>query len=216
MKPHSDITDPRVVKALAHPLRVRILGLLEDRTASPSELAEELEAPLGNVSYHVRQLAALGLIKLVKKTPRRGAIEHHYKAEARPQITDQAWADVPEIVKRAMIGATLGQISEQVNEAAAEQGFARAEAHVTRTQFAVDAQGWRELAEELARVLGRLEDVERRAAERLADGGGHGAEERATLVMLLFDSPDTEVAELAAAGTARGAAAVADRDGDGA
>ena len=211
MKPHSDITDPRVVKALAHPLRVRILGMLEDRTASPSELAEELEAPLGNVSYHVRQLAALGLIKLVKKTPRRGAIEHHYKAEARPQITDQAWAGVPEIVKKAMIGATLGQISEQVNQAAAEEGFARAEAHVTRTQFVVDAQGWRELAGELADVLGRLEAVERRAADRLA--GSHGEEQRATLVQLLFDTPEADVAGVEAAGTASGAQIVAGRDG---
>jgi len=36
------------------------------------------------VSYHVRTLAQLELIKLVKKTPRRGAIEHHYEAVERP------------------------------------------------------------------------------------------------------------------------------------
>ena len=48
MKPHSDISDPRIIKALTHPLRVSILGTLEERTASPSELAEELGAPLGN------------------------------------------------------------------------------------------------------------------------------------------------------------------------
>ena len=212
MKPHSDITDPRVVKALAHPLRVRILGMLEDRTASPSELAEELEAPLGNVSYHVRQLAALGLIKLVKKTPRRGAIEHHYKAEARPQITDQAWADVPEIVKRAMIGATLGQLSDQVNRAAAEQGFARPEAHVSRTQFVVDRQGWRELAEELVSLLDRLSAIEARSAERLAENA-HEPAERATFAMLLFDTPEADVAELEAKGTEAGVGS--GRDGGG-
>ena len=59
---------------MAHPLRVQILSVLEQRVASPRELSDELEAPLGNVSYHVRTLSSLGLIKLVKKTPRRGAI----------------------------------------------------------------------------------------------------------------------------------------------
>src|SRR5690242_20802636 len=71
MKPRSDISDPRVIKALTHPLRVQILRALEERTASPSELADEIGAPLGNVSYHVRQLHSLGLIKLVKKTDRK-------------------------------------------------------------------------------------------------------------------------------------------------
>jgi DNA-binding transcriptional ArsR family regulator len=75
--------DPRLEKALAHPLRVRILADLERRTSSPRELSDELGEPLGNVSYHVRQLAGLGLVKLVKTTPRRGAVEHHYRASTR-------------------------------------------------------------------------------------------------------------------------------------
>ncbi|MDQ2895534.1 MAG: helix-turn-helix domain-containing protein, partial [Actinomycetota bacterium] len=43
MKPYQDITDPSVAKALAHPLRLRILAALEQRTASPSQLAAELD-----------------------------------------------------------------------------------------------------------------------------------------------------------------------------
>jgi len=86
MKPLSNVTDPRVVKALAHPLRVEILGALEHRTASPNELAGELGAPLGNVSYHVRQLAAAGLLRLVREIPRRGAVEHYYCLDATPAI----------------------------------------------------------------------------------------------------------------------------------
>jgi DNA-binding transcriptional ArsR family regulator len=75
-----DIADPHVIKALSHPLRIKILALLEGNVSSPKELADELEEPLGNVSYHVRTLADLGLIELVKKVPRRGAIEHYYRA----------------------------------------------------------------------------------------------------------------------------------------
>jgi folylpolyglutamate synthase/dihydropteroate synthase len=92
---------------------VRILGLLEDQVASPSELAQKLHAPLGNVSYHVRILASLNLIRLVSETPRRGSVEHHYTAVAMPVISDEAWSNVPDIVKNAMVAAALEQAGEE-------------------------------------------------------------------------------------------------------
>src|SRR3712207_9274529 len=116
MKPLSHITDPRMVKALAHPLRVRIIGALENRTASPSELATELDAPLGTVSYHVRKLEALGLLKLVREAPRRGAVEHYYRVEKRPSVTGEGWWKAPEFVKEALLRAVLVQISERSEE----------------------------------------------------------------------------------------------------
>src|SRR3954465_5470173 len=101
MKPMAELTDQKYVKAMAHPLRLQILDALEHRTASPSELAEELDSPLGNVSYHVRQLPGPGLLNLVKETPRRGAVEHYYRLQARPQISDEAWGSAPTVVKEA-------------------------------------------------------------------------------------------------------------------
>lgn len=187
MKPHSDITDQRIVKALAHPLRVRILGILEQRAASPNEIAEEIGAPLGNVSYHVRRLAALDLIKLVKETPRRGAVEHHYRAEARPRITDEGWGQVPEIVKQAMVGAMLAQISERVNGAASAGGFSRADAHISRTPLVLDEQGWKALAKELEAVLGRIERIQAQSEKRLAKRD-HQGEIRGAVVMMLFEA----------------------------
>jgi DNA-binding transcriptional ArsR family regulator len=88
MKPITSIDDPRYVKAMSHPLRVRILALLSERTASPVELAEWVEATLGTVAYHVRTLHRLGLIELVDETRVRGAVEHHYRAKERPKISD--------------------------------------------------------------------------------------------------------------------------------
>ncbi len=66
-----------MVKAFAHPLRLEILRRLGDR-ASPTELARQMGAPLGSVSYHVRVLADMGALRLVHQAPRRGAIEHYY------------------------------------------------------------------------------------------------------------------------------------------
>ena len=187
MKPSADISDPRVVKALAHPLRVRILAVLEERTASPSEIAEELDAPLGNVSYHVRQLAALGFAKLVKRTPRRGAIEHHYRAEPRGIITDDAWARVPEIVKQAMVGGVLEQVSADVNGAAQAGGFSKSDAHLVRRQLVLDDKGWQALSGELGELLQRVDAIQAQSTERL-ESDGHQQEQQATLVTMLFES----------------------------
>ena len=47
MKPIKNIDDPRFVKAMSHPLRVRILAMLDERKASPNQLAGWLGASLG-------------------------------------------------------------------------------------------------------------------------------------------------------------------------
>jgi DNA-binding transcriptional ArsR family regulator len=192
MRRHTDITDPRVIKALAHPLRVHILGLLEERTLSPSEIADEIGAPLGNVSYHVRQLAQLNLIKLVRKTPRRGAIEHHYRAHARPHVPDEAWGELPEIVKQAMVGARLGQLSEEINTAAAGNGFNRGGSSLTRTPMRLDEQGYAELGEAINAFLNAADEIHAQAGKRLAKAD-HDGGIPATLATMFFES--AEVAE---------------------
>jgi DNA-binding transcriptional ArsR family regulator len=64
---------------MAHPMRARILAALDGRELSPVELARELDASLGVVSYHVRVLADADVVELARTTARRGAIQHHYK-----------------------------------------------------------------------------------------------------------------------------------------
>jgi DNA-binding transcriptional ArsR family regulator len=186
MKPRSDISDPRVIKALTHPLRVQILRTLEERTASPSEIADEIGAPLGNVSYHVRQLHGLGLIKLVKRTPRRGAIEHHYKALVQPPMTDEAWAGQPDVVRESVVGASLGAVGEAVNAAAAGGGFRRAEAQLVREEIALDDKGFQDVAKELSRSLERIAKIRDDSGRRLEKSGAEpGA---ANVVMMLFEA----------------------------
>ena len=78
------VFDRLVHRALAHPLRVRILELATQRDeVSPVDLAGELGEPLGVVSYHVRHLAAAGLLELAGRSFRRGAVKHHYRSVPR-------------------------------------------------------------------------------------------------------------------------------------
>jgi predicted transcriptional regulator len=67
--------------AVGHPLRIKILGALQesDEPLSPREIATELGESLGNVSYHVRSLDALGCIVLVDWRKVRGAVQHFYR-----------------------------------------------------------------------------------------------------------------------------------------
>ena len=193
MRPDKDVTDARLVKALAHPLRVRILGVLDERMASPSELAEELDAPLGNVSYHVRILASLGLIRLVKETPRRGSVEHHYEAVPRPLITEEAWSLVPGTVKRAMIGAALEQAGQAVAAAAAGGGFDRPETVLSRESSRLDAEGWQALADAARAFQAQTDEIRRAAEQRLAGSGEEG--EEATVLVMLFSTATAADAE---------------------
>jgi predicted ArsR family transcriptional regulator len=55
--------DPRVLRAIAHPVRVRILHELN--AAGPSraaDLAADLDIPANQASFHLRQLAKYGLV----------------------------------------------------------------------------------------------------------------------------------------------------------
>src|SRR4051794_1406578 len=66
-------------RAITHPLRRRILERLPDKGgSSPKDLSEEFGASIAVVSYHFRELQKAKLIKLVKRVPRRGAVEHYY------------------------------------------------------------------------------------------------------------------------------------------
>ena len=166
-------------------MRTRILGMLDERVASPRQLSDELDAPLQNVSYHVRELAKLGLIKLVRTTQRRGAIEHHYRAVAAPHVSDKTWSELPPIVRQRMTAAGLSEIFKQVNDAAAGGGFVADDAHLSRTQLVLDEKGRRALTKELEATIARVDRIQQEARKRL--GHHHAFEERMTLVLLRFD-----------------------------
>jgi DNA-binding transcriptional ArsR family regulator len=197
-----DITDPRLAKALAHPLRLEILRHLGDRTASPSEIATEIGAPLTNVSYHVRKLRSLGLIKLVKKTPKRGVIEHYYSANPRRAVSDEAWAETPSIVKQALLDPLVGNLSAEMAKAASEGGFERGDVHVSTQHLTVDAKGWKAIATVLKKALGEIDTINDEARERLK-ADPHGESLAATAAIALFETPEREAPKADGKATSR-------------
>ena len=188
MKKITTFDDPRYVKALSHPLRVRILAILDERTASPVQLAEILDASLGVVSYHVRTLERLGLIRLVRTNPVRGAVEHHYRANPRPTISDEGWGAAPPVAKQAYLSSLLQQAFAYANAAAAAGGFDRSDAHFTRTVAKLDAKGWVQLAKACEQLLTKIDSIEAESAKRIAkDPHAEGIVD-AGLVMMMFEA----------------------------
>ncbi len=175
------------MRALSHPLRVRILAILEERTSSPLEISRLLRADLGVVAYHVRTLHRLGLINLERETKVRGATQRHYRAHERPRISNEAWAKAPPVVKQAAIDATLQQIYDYARNSSAAGGFDRADAHITRTALRLDRQGWERLAEVLLGALREVADIEEDMRARV-DADEAGELEDVGLVMMLFEA----------------------------
>src|SRR6188472_4187936 len=155
--------DQRIMKALSHPLRVRMLTLLNQKVASPSELADELDEPHGNVSYHMRFLADLKMVKLVRTEPRRGAVEHYYEALEPPLVSDEDCAQLPVTLRRSLSDSTLTNIARDLKRAGEAGGFDRDNIHVSRVALTLDQQGWDELSGLLSQLLQRAREVQEQA-----------------------------------------------------
>ena len=160
--------DEALLRAISHPLRHRLLGMLDGRVASPNQLARELGLPLGRVSYHIRLLSDLGAIELVRTEPRRGALEHFYRAQIRPWFDDEMSSQLPNSVRRALFGEILSYIWGDVVAAAEAEGFDDPKTHVTRTPLDLDEEAYEDVVDLLNSVVERALKLHAEAAPRLA------------------------------------------------
>lgn len=95
-----ELVDIRLMKALSNRDRVQVLSVLCEKEASPNELSECLNTALGKVSYHVKVLKDFKLIELVRTEPRRGAVEHFYRAKQRAIFPEELWKNIPQSMRK--------------------------------------------------------------------------------------------------------------------
>lgn len=182
--------DQRLVKALAHELRVEILTILNERIASPNELAKELDEGLSQVSYHVKVLKDYECIRLVKTEPRRGAVEHYYRATSRPFVSDRGWQQIPPTVRAGLSAELMELIQGDVVRALEEGTFeAREDVHMTRTLMLLDDKGWRDLTRTLSAALDSVSKIQDESSARLRKSGEEGIS--VSVSLLGFEIPST-------------------------
>jgi len=189
-QPDADHVDERVVKALGHPTRVRILNVLRDRDlASPVELSHELGVPLGTIGYHVRRLETLGFIELARRTQRRGAVEHHYRA--RPVLDEHGAGAAVAAHPAAGLGAEALVAARAGQQALARGGFDAVAAHADWRGLALDERGRRQLARALKDWDAAVARIARHSTTRLARSDEQPAH-RCAAVVMRFELPDED------------------------
>jgi DNA-binding transcriptional ArsR family regulator len=77
------LTRPSQVRAISHPLRTTILGLLHERAATVTELAIAVERPKSTVAHHIKVLSEAGLVQVVRTRRVRAIEERFYGRTAR-------------------------------------------------------------------------------------------------------------------------------------
>ena len=169
-RPPGETSEARIAKALAHPLRARILQRLGERVASPGDLAVELDAPLGVVSYHVRMLRDYDCVELVRTEPRRGALQHFYRATARPVLDGDQWRSLPSGLRNELAGATIGEIVADLGSSADAGLLEDADVMITRTPLELDERAFKKLNKLLAKTHEQALSIAAESAARGTEG----------------------------------------------
>jgi Helix-turn-helix domain len=162
--------DTRLAKALSHPLRQRLLMAYTGRVLSPSQVAEELGASLGDVSYHTKQLLAHGCIELVEAVRGRGGVKHYYRATVPYEVSDGEWRRLSPALRRRLVEPIAAAIVDDVVGAAESEALDADDVHVSRTPLALDDRGWEELSRLLETVVADALRIQDESAERSRRG----------------------------------------------
>lgn len=183
--------EERLIKALTNPLRVELLDRLNEAEWSPRGLSDELSEGLSQVSYHIKVLKDYKLIELTRTEPRRGAVEHFYRATERAFVPSGMARNVPKSAQHIIGSAILEKIDKDVaTSLMSGKFFARPDWHVSWTPIPVDGIGRKE-AEKLADDF--VKDylgIGAKSANRIAQGGDGSDLTWTTAAVLVFGSEE--------------------------
>ena len=121
------------LRAMAHPIRLRILSLTTGAALSAAELAQEIGIAHAAASYHARQLADAGLLKVVEEThartgPGRPPVRYRYDARVggnldRSEGQDALWTATSQDLLRRMLARTRHRIGADAEVWMAPEDF---------------------------------------------------------------------------------------------
>lgn len=181
--------DHRIIKALGHEWRVQALELLNRHgVMSPKEIAGEIGIDVPLLSHHIKVLVQCQCIELVDTQPRRGAVEHFYRATAQAFFSEDDWPELPASVRSSISGMMWGTIVPEVSEALRAGTFdLREDRHLTWDTMHVDEEGWGEIRDYMAAAFTGIQEAKAKSAERLAASGGEST--KIATAMLGFQAP---------------------------
>lgn len=96
-----------ITHLLNHPVRLDAYLATFEAITSPSEVSKLLRKPIGDAAFHMAELKNAGVIELVKRAQRRGAVEHYYKATEPPKFDEEEWRAMPKSARRRIVALGL-------------------------------------------------------------------------------------------------------------
>ena len=182
-----EAVDQDLMKAMSHEWRVQILSLLMDGEWSPKMIDKELGFGLSQVSYHVKELKKFKMIELTKTEPRRGALEHFYRATKRVILPEDMAAALPKAARTTALARVL-KLAEKDLKAALKSGTFddRPDHHASWSPFQFDDQGRGRIHAKLDELIELAVDEEDRSLQQTEKDGGELIP--TTLVMFAFTS----------------------------
>ncbi len=169
-----------VHKALADPLRIRLLEWLFEAPRSARQLADCAGLPADRLYYHLGQLEQAGLIEVAEYRPlARGKVERVYAPAETEPPGDDADPEETAAFLRSMLEATAMDITAAYQ---AKQAGRRREVDVTRGALRLTDEALAELRGHVAQI-----------AARFADPGADGTWTRVVMALAdLQDRPDAD------------------------
>jgi DNA-binding transcriptional regulator GbsR (MarR family) len=168
---------------------VQLLTILNDRTASPNQLSKELGEGLSQVSYHVKVLKDFKMIEMVKTEPRRGAVEHYYRATSKVYVPSWVAALWPKSVRGTLSVSILEEIEADLVESIQAGLLAnRLDEVMSRDSDILDGQGREDVEEAAAEFYRQFEQAGIESNKRLSNGEGDGEKIQTTAAVMVFSS----------------------------
>jgi DNA-binding transcriptional ArsR family regulator len=182
----------RMAKAMADPLRIKILLELNQRDMSATQFHEAFGGgSVTRVYRHFKVLAEYGwLVKVGEKSggQRRGATEHFYRATRPAMFDNESWASLPESMQNSVTWQAFETLMERVRDAMGAGTIdLRDDRHVSWTPAFLDQLGWENVVSRVDAVFGFLFEEQARAKLRMAESGEESIP--VTVALAVFESP---------------------------
>jgi hypothetical protein len=192
-RPREDAT---IAEAVRHPIRVRILEVVNERDMSPIDFLKAGYADfyfghrpeVSHVAYHFRELAAFGCLVPVALRRARGSVATTYRGVAREELIGDDWAMRSDEEKRHISRTVAQGLIARIDSAMTAQTFdSRDDRHLSWFTMQLDERGWEQATEILGKAFDDLGRVHQDAEARLRESGDTGM--TTTAGMLIFESP---------------------------
>lgn len=186
-----------VGEAVRHPLRVRILDVLNERDMAPIDFVNAGYADfffghrpdVHHVAYHFRELADYGCIEEVAWRKARGSVAKTYRGVARAEFIGEDWTELSDLEKRSISRTVVQGLVARIDGALMEETFnSRDDRQLSWFALQLDERGWDEATAVLADAFYAIRQIKEDAAARLDGSGEKGL--TATAGIMMFESPE--------------------------